>query len=221
MPQSAHGLDLPIFLDTGDPRFGRPVPELRRRFRIFDFASDIDPGPGRSFWTFGWSLSWPTCAVFLTMLIVLVAACRTAPLRPDVCLHSPRVGLPVSRGILLGHAHVSPVLPGRDSTRYIIHGFGRSTSHRTCLVTGSLLFAAPVHGGIVLWLPRVLPGFLRWTVVVGSQTLFSDKKSGALWLVGRPGQNSEKCRTLEAWNVQDSFLNSVASWKHGTSRTVF
>ena len=92
-------------------------------------------------------------------------------------------GAPVSRSILLEHAHVSPALLVRDEMRYICHGLGSSTSLRTCLVTGSLLFATPTRGGIILWLPRVLPGFLRWTIVVGSRTLFglwwrSDMESG-------------------------------------------
>ena len=39
--------------------------------------------------------------------------------------------------------------------------------------------------------------------------------------MGRPGQFSEKYRTLEAWDVQDSFLKSIAPWKHGTSWIVF
>ena len=34
-------------------------------------------------------------------------------------------------------------------------------------MTGALLFTYPVRSGIVLWLLRVLLGFLRWTVVVG------------------------------------------------------
>ena len=50
---SEYSSDLPIFLDMCDP--------------VSDFANDIDPGPGDSFWRAGRTLSWPACIGFLAL----------------------------------------------------------------------------------------------------------------------------------------------------------
>ena len=138
---------------------------------------------------------WPRCLfichhINALLLMVLVADSRGITLttvsrwagRPGVRSGSPLVhwkgaGLQALPRKVLGHAHVSYVIPGRDGVRYINHGFGWCTSLRNCLVTGSLLFAAPVRSGIVLCLPRVLTKFLWWTVVNASRI-----KSDTWWM---------------------------------------
>ena len=128
--------------------------------------------------------------IIALLLMVLVADSRGIPLttmsrwagRPGVRSGSPLVhwkgtGLQALPRNVLGHAHVSYVIPGRDGARYISHVFGWCTSFQNCLVTGSLLFAAPIQSGIVLCLLRVLTKFLWWTVVNASQ-----KKSDAWWM---------------------------------------
>ena len=65
---------------------------------------------------------------------------------------------------VLGHINVSS---WRDGELYISSMFVWWTSFGTSLVTGSLLFAAPVRSGTVLCLPRVSTDFLQWTVFLG------------------------------------------------------
>ena len=118
--------------------------------------------------------------IIALLLMVLVADSRWIPLttvsrwagRPGVCSGSPLVhwmwaGLQAPPGNVIGHAHVSYVIPGRDGAWYISHVFGWCTSFRNCLVTGSLLFASPVRSEIVLCLPQVLTKFLQWLMLLG------------------------------------------------------
>ena len=70
---------------------------------------------------------------------------------------------------MFGHALVLHVVLSWNGAQYISQVFGCSVPG--VRVTGSLLFAAPVRGGIVLCLPQVLIEFLWWTVVIVSRIL--------------------------------------------------
>ena len=73
---------------------------------------------------------------------------------------------------VLGHTDVSS---RSDGELYISSVFLWWSSLGTSPVTGSLLFAAPVCGGIVLRLSRVLADFLLWTVDSVSWTTSGDR----------------------------------------------
>ena len=99
--------------------------------------------------------------IFALLLMLLLPDSRGIPLTTVSCWAPPRS--------MRGLAHVSHVLPGWDGALHISLVYGWWTSFRNYLVTGSLLFAAPVWSEIVPCLPRVLTEFLRWTVIDTSQ----------------------------------------------------
>ena len=73
---------------------------------------------------------------------------------------------------VLGHTVLSS---WSDGKLYISSVLLWWSSLGTSLVIGSLLFAAPVRGGIVLHLSRVLADFLLWTVDGVSRTTSGDR----------------------------------------------
>ena len=95
--------------------------------------------------------------IFALLLMVLLADSHGIPLTTVSCWAPPRN--------MRGLAHVSYVLLGWDGALNISLVYGWWTSFRNYLVTGSLLFAAPVWSEIVLFLPRVLTEFLRWILL--------------------------------------------------------
>ena len=118
--------------------------------------------------------------IFALLLMVLLADSRGIPLTTVSCWAPPRN--------MRGLAHVSYVLPGWDGVLNISLVYGWWTSFRNYLVTGSLLFAAPVWSEIVLCLPRVLTEFLRWTVVDTSW-----RKSDIWWMCSMASGTDRTC----------------------------
>ena len=49
LPASGDTSDPPVSISMVDSGARPPVPEFRDKFKLPDFASDIDPGPGESF----------------------------------------------------------------------------------------------------------------------------------------------------------------------------
>ena len=87
-------------------------------------------------------------------------------------VQSQGAGLTAPPMSVLGHTVVSSRSEGE---LYISSVFLWWSSLGTPLVTGSLLFTAPVRGGIVLRLLRVLADFLPWTVDGISRTTSGDR----------------------------------------------
>ena len=79
---------------------------------------------------------------------------------------------------VLGHTVVSS---RSDGELYICSVFFWRNSLKTSLVTGSLLFVAPVHCGIVLHLTRVSADLLLWAVDGVSRTV-SSRSDGELYI---------------------------------------